>query len=192
MFVVAHVASMNTRCSGFNCGCSRLTDCGTSLLLQRRAERLHRQICLEFGLEFPQRQVRLVANQLEHSIRQRCPQRRSTPGETWSDFVELAPLLLHSTNPRFTHVEVRCNLASAASLSHAARTWPRNSFEYGFMSTSLEREGVHISQAAQIALALFQTRSSRARWADRRRASRHRYLFSRPSRRRRRELVEWI
>jgi len=91
---------MKTSRSGLTNGCSR---CSSSRLsatsgrsrseairtffnsqtkpLQRRAERWNRQFRVQFHLQFTQRQVRLLLNELTHPIGKCRPQGRSPPLE---------------------------------------------------------------------------------------------------------------
>ena len=67
----------------------------------------------ELRLEFPQRQVGLLANQLTDPVGKRRPQRRPPPRQAWSNLVPLTPLLLDPTHPRLTHTEVHRHLTGA-------------------------------------------------------------------------------
>ena len=125
IFVLAHVSSMKTSRSGLTNGCSR---CSSSRLsatirtffnsqtkpLQRRAERWNRQFRVQFRLQFTQRQVQLLLNELTHPIGKCRPQGRSPPLEQRRGLIKFPTLLLDTPNPRLAHIKVRCNFPSAS------------------------------------------------------------------------------
>jgi hypothetical protein len=171
MFVLAHVSSIKTRRSGFRSGYSRCSSSrlsatsGRSLSeatstffegqpkpLQRGAQRRNRQVRPKFPLQFLEGQIRIALDDVFDLIRECRPERHTPPLQKRRGLVEFSTLLLDTPPPGLAHVKVRCNLRVLRPLSHAASTWPRNSFEYGFMEHLLG--GVHVTCPAQIALDL--------------------------------------
>jgi hypothetical protein len=87
---------------------------GEAKPLQRGAERLNREVRLQFRLQLPKRQIRLPLDDLTHPIGQGRPQGRPSPLQQRGSLVEFPTLLFDATNPRLTALEVRRYLAGTS------------------------------------------------------------------------------
>ena len=113
---------------------------------------------MQFRLQFTQRQVRLLLNELTHPIGKCRPQGRSPPLEQRRGLIKFPTLLLDTPNPRLAHIKVRCNFPSASPLVARCEHLATELFRIRFHRHLLEC--AYITQPSQMALDLCQMRSS--------------------------------